>query len=124
MGKNEEIYTESRIQQNCVRWYRNNYCLVHHSPRCLILSLPNEGNPYLTQTGALSGASDLLVVHRKISHTMLRKTVNTRILWVECKTRIGRVSTNQKKFKKHILDIGHEYHLIRSLDDFKKIIFL
>ena len=112
--------TESRIQQDIWRWYRNNFCLRHHKPRCVILTIPNEGNPKLTTIGSLSGASDLLVLHRTESNPL-------RVLFVEVKTPTGRQSPKQKDFQSQVDAIGIEsgiceYHLVRSLMDFQKIL--
>lgn len=105
---------ERRIQQDIVMYYRNSYCLAHHTPRCLVLSIPNEGNPRLAQTGALSGASDLLVIHR------MPNTTN-RVIFVEVKAG-GRQSEKQRIFENHVKSMGMEYVIVRSLDEFKNVI--
>lgn len=108
--------TESRIQQNIVRWYKNNYCLAHSKPRSLILSIPNEGAPRLTQMGALPGASDIIIFHR------IAGTPAVRTIFIEVKTPIGRQSPRQKEFEAHVRGMELEYHIIRSVDDLKNII--
>lgn len=115
MKKNPNFHTESRIQQDCVRWYHNSYCLIHHTPRCLILSIPNEGSPRLAQIGALAGASDLLVLHVATGRPI-------RLIFAEIKTPTGRQSPAQAKFEKHVKTIGVEYVIIRSLEEFKNYI--
>lgn len=117
--QNEEL-SEARLQQDCLVWFRNNYCLVHHNPRSLALSIPNEGDPRLTQIGAYPGASDTLIFLRQAGKTMW-------ILWIEIKTPKGVQRKNQKKFEAMIKQMGlegerMEYHLARSRDAFVKII--
>lgn len=117
--KNEE-FTEARIQQDCLAWFRNNFCLIHHKPRSLAISIPNEGDPRLVQIGAYPGASDTLVFLRQAGKPMW-------ILWIEIKTPTGTQKKNQKKFEAMIKEMGMEgefmeYHLARSKDDFMKII--
>lgn len=123
MDKVDILETEARIQQEIVKHYRNGYCLAHHNPRCLILSIPNEGNARLSQTGALAGTSDLLIVD-KTQNCYGKSECAERILWIEVKTPVGRLSAAQRKFEAHIGHLGgkHEYHVVRSLDEFKLII--
>lgn len=106
--------SESRIQQECVQWFRNNYCLKHHSPRGIIFSVPNERSDKFEQmrmisTGLLSGVSDLIVV-----------LPSGKIVFTECKDDKGRQSPSQKDFQDQIEKLGHTYILVRSLADFQE----
>ncbi len=101
---------EEKIQQEIVMWYNNTYCLLHHTPRNLILSIPNENQQHLTRTGLYPGASDLIVHH------------HPRLIWVEVKTATGKQSDKQKAFQCHVESLGYSYYLVRSLDDFKIVI--
>jgi len=107
---------ENRIQQECVQWFRNEYCRDGLSPRFCVFSVPNETqnmHELLTkkQTGLMSGASDLVVVGRG------------RVLFLECKDSKGKQSGNQEKFEKIVSDLGHVYAVFRSIEEFKEIIF-
>lgn len=108
--------SEDRIQQQIVQWYTNTYCLKHHNPRYLILSIPNGGSrnaieaTHLKATGLLPGASDLIVVHGPV------------VLWVEVKTPTGKQSEVQLEFQKRVVSLGYEYVIVRSLEDFKQLI--
>ena len=107
--------TENKIQQEIVLWFNNNYCLKHHNPRCMIFSVPNDSiNAIETKrkinTGLLRGVSDLIVV------------LHNKILFVEIKTEKGVQSECQKDFELRIKSLGFEYHLTRSLEEFKKIV--
>ena len=117
--------TEARIQQEICIFYRNNYCLEHHDPRSLIISVPNEGNPFLTQTGLLSGTSDLIIFHRKRA-TILPAPMLL-VLFVEVKTEKGKQSENQIKFEEMIKKMHDKhkimsYYLVRSLEQFQDLI--
>jgi len=126
--------SESRIQQEIVMWYRNTYCLEHHSPRCMIFSIPNEGrgaaSAQLIQTGLYPGVADLCVIHiyitdedpfsddeDKLPHYEVRK-----FIFIEVKTENGYQSRNQNKFEYHCKSMNIPYYIVRSLDEFKKII--
>jgi hypothetical protein len=104
---------ESKIQQDIVVWFRNKYCLKHHSPRMAIFSVPNEAgykNRNFKLTGMMSGVSDLIVL------------IPDKTLFIELKTATGKQSPKQKEFEETVKMLNMDYHLIRSLDQFKKII--
>lgn len=107
--------TEARIQQECVMWFRNNYCLSFHDPKCLIFSIPNESENMKDTInkiaiGLLKGASDLVVIMKNL------------IIFVEVKTEIGVQSKEQIGFENDIKNLGFEYYLVRSLEEFKQMI--
>ncbi len=66
--------SESRIQQEIVTWYKNNYCLQHHNPRCMIFSIPNEG---LFQTASLSMPKRFMVILKQAIKRLLFKLIST-----------------------------------------------
>lgn len=105
---------ESKIQQEIVMWFKNNYCLKTMNPRCAIFSVPNEGKSakemmFKKATGLMAGASDLIVL------------MPNKCLFVECKNATGYQRPEQKEFQSIVEALGFEYHLVRSLEDFKKI---
>lgn len=105
--------TESAIQQSIVKFYRNNYCLKHHSPRFLCFSVPNEGRSkqetiQKIAIGMMPGVSDLVIVSPG------------EVIFVEVKTPTGRQSPSQKEFQTTVEALGFRYILVRSLEDFKK----
>jgi len=99
---------EEAIQAEIVRYFTNNYCLKHHRPRSLIFSVPNEGKSQLFRAGMKPGASDLIVIHNGNPH------------FVEVKKPGGKQSAKQKQFEEHAKECGVPYHLVYSLEDFKK----
>lgn len=107
--------SESKLQQEIVLWFRNNYCLKFHNPRLMIYSVPNERaskveRMRMKNIGALSGVADLTVV------------LPNKIIFVELKVGYNKQSDTQKEFENRVISLGFEYHLVRSLEDFKKII--
>ena len=108
--------TEAKTQQEIVRWFRNNYCLKFHDPRCVIFSVPNESrnareNMQKKATGLMAGVSDLIVV------------LPGKVLFVEVKTDTGRKSKNQKTFKEIVSNLGFDYFVVRSLEEFKHVVY-
>lgn len=106
--------TESKIQQEMVIWYNNNFCLKHHNPRHFIFSVPNESKSkketlQKMAIGMKPGVSDLIILQPN------------KAIFVEVKTEIGRQSPKQKDFEKVVKELGFEYHLVRSLEEFKNI---
>jgi hypothetical protein len=104
--------TESKIQQEIVMWFRNNYCLLKHNPRSVIFSVPNDSKDVKEQmrkkaTGLYAGVSDLICVHFG------------KVLFIEVKADNGIQSPRQKDFQNIVELQGFEYHLVRSLDEFK-----
>ena len=119
---NEEkpkIYSEDNLQAEIYRFFNNTYCLKNQNPRALIMSIPNGGNRNAREamkfkaTGLLAGASDLIVI-----------LPTGQLLFIELKTDKGVQSLQQKDFEQRVTALGYEYHLIRTLDDFKKLITL
>jgi len=100
---------ENKIQQEIVKWFRENYY-----NKGVIFSVPNERKggymamKDLLLTGLLSGVSDLIVI------------VKNKVMFVEVKNKTGRQSEKQKDFEKQVINLGFEYYLVRSLEDFKK----
>ena len=64
----------------------------------------------LLLTGLLSGVSDLIVI------------LDGRVLFVEVKNEKGKQSEKQIKFESQVESLGYKYHLIRTLEEFKRIL--
>lgn len=106
---------EEKIQQEICVWFNNNYCLKHHSPRCAIYSVPNESKSKSETLrkmamGMKPGVSDLHVI------------LPGKILFVEVKTPDGRQSKSQIEFENIVSELDHNYYIVRSLEEFNKII--
>jgi len=122
MADDDLELTEARIQQDIVRWYRNEFCLKHHEPRSIILSIPNSKNPLLRETGMMPGASDLMVIHNQYHNDVHEKMKFSKLYFIEVKTPTGYQSKNQKKFQAHIEQMGMKYHIVKSVEEFKELI--
>ena len=109
----EEMKTEGRIQQDCVKWFRNNFGLKIHAPQLVIFSVPNESSD-LVETmkkkaiGLLSGAADTIIVFQDS------------VVFCEFKDGKGRQSPKQKDFQEKVEKLGHEYWLIRDQETFEE----
>lgn len=104
--------TEAKIQSEICCWFNNEYCLKFHKPRYCIFSVPNdtqnkEETMRKLATGLKAGVSDLIVLFQN-------KTV-----FCEVKTPTGVQSEAQKEFQKQVENLGFEYILVHSLDEFK-----
>jgi hypothetical protein len=85
--------------------------------RGMIFSIPNGGTRHIMEamtlkaTGLLKGASDLIVI-----------LPNKKLIFVELKMPKGVQSIEQKDFESRVILLGFEYHIIRSLEEFKGLI--
>lgn len=104
---------EDLLQQKCVIWFKNNYQM--HG-KGLIWAVPNGGTRNIIEakklkaTGTMPGVSDLIVV------------LDSKVLFIELKTDLGKQSDAQKIFETKITNLNHEYILIRNEEEFKKTI--
>ena len=64
----------------------------------------------LKATGLVSGVSDLIIIQPN------------RCLFIELKLEKGKQSENQKNFENKVKRLGFEYFIVRSLEEFKKIV--
>lgn len=106
--------TESRIQQELIMWFRNEYARTLE-PKPLIFSVPNERSNVKEQsrmiaTGLLSGVSDLIVL------------LPNKTLFIEVKDAKGTQKQKQKEFEQTVSNLGFNYYLVRDLETFKNII--
>jgi len=80
------------------------------------MAIPNGGKrdareaKMMKNTGLLPGASDLEII------------IPGKTIYVEVKTPRGVQSDEQKEFQQRVESLGFEYHLVRSLEEFKSII--
>lgn len=112
--KGQRQYAEDNLQAECVKWYNNEFCTTFSKPRGLIFSVPNGGSRDIVEaiklrdTGTLSGVSDLIVI-----------LPNGRLLFVEMKIETGVQSKEQIDFEIRVKQLGYEYIVIYTLEDFK-----
>lgn len=110
--------TESKLQQEIVNFYNNEFCLKFHKPRGILFSIPNGGTRNkleamtMKATGLLAGASDLIVI-----------LPNSKLLFIEVKIDKGLQSEKQIDFENRVKKLGYDYFIVRSLDEFKNIVY-
>jgi hypothetical protein len=101
--------TESQLQQKLVIWFKNNV-------KGLIFSVPNGGSRNILEaknlklTGQMAGVSDLIVL------------LENKCIFIEVKIEKRIQSEVQNKFQQRVEALGFDYHIIRTLDDFQKLI--
>lgn len=105
--------TENQLQQQIIIWYKNNYQIKGLG---LIFSVPNGGSRHILEaktlkaTGQMAGVSDLIILQP-----------NGKTIFVEVKTEKGIQLEKQKDFETTVTNLGFEYYLVRSLDEFKNL---
>lgn len=127
--------SESSIQQSAFLWLNNNYGLKHHSPRLKMFSVSNESillmasilKSYRVPESIVNKATALSIDKMKamgmvngVSDTIV--VLPNKTLFCEFKVQDGRQSDKQKEFQQIVTDLGQEYHVVRSLEQFKEII--
>ena len=104
--------TETNLQRQCVKWMRNEIKPVYGT----FFSVPNEGkrNPAnaskMLAEGLLAGIPDLILL------------TEATIVLFELKTAKGTIKPKQKLIHKNLRAIGYEVHIIRTFEEFKKIV--
>lgn len=106
MNREEEI-----IQSKCVMWYDQDY---PHDRGCLFHVDNNSWNSIIGSKkkalGVRAGVSDLILI------------LEYKVVFIEIKTRTGEQSDEQKRFQNLVLLRGHEYYIVRSLEEFQTLI--
>lgn len=100
-------HPEHWLQVDCVRWFRDqfkNYVIFSTNNEC------TRGKQYWKDSGMLVGVSDLVVV------------LPNSVLWVELKSDTGRQRPDQKHFEDKITTLGFQYHVCRTLEQFKEVV--
>lgn len=109
---------EGKIQASCVAWMHNTY----PEYRGLYFAVQNENSR--ADSNASTGAIRRAVgVVSGVSDTILlipRGKWNA--LCVEFKTEVGRQSDTQVEWQRKVEAQGYRYEVIRSLEEFKKLI--
>lgn len=101
---------ESKIQQNCVKWFRYQY------PKEILFSIPNGGNrniitaSILKAEGLLAGCPDIFLAKGIFPYNGL---------FIEIKSLKGKLSENQKEMIKKLEEKFYKCVICYSFDDFK-----
>jgi hypothetical protein len=104
--------SEDALQQKCYFWFWNTYPNL----RGLLFHVPNGGSrnaregAKFKQIGVFAGVSDLLFMFDGKTHC------------IELKNEKGSQSTKQLFWQKRVEENGFNYYIIRTLEDFQKLI--
>lgn len=108
--------SEDILQAKIYKWYHNTYCTKLNNPRHCIFAVPNGGKRSKSEaarfkaTGLVAGVSDLIVIQPN------------RIIFIELKLPTGKQQKTQIDFENTVKALGFEYYVVRSLEEFKKIV--
>ncbi len=122
-------HEESKLQQDCVAWFRSEYPQF----ATLLIHPINEGSGHTEKDrrrqgihkaeGAVAGAPDLLFFLPSYCPV---EGNNNQTIWVEVhglgiefKTITGKQSPEQKKFQRYFESAGYGYHIVRSKEQFR-----
>ena len=109
---------EGRIQSSCVAWFWNTYPQY----RELYFCVPNENarEDSNASTGAIRRSMGVV---KGVSDTILFLARGKyHALCVEFKTDIGRQSDAQRLWQSKVEAQGYRYEVVRSLEEFKRLI--
>lgn len=107
---------EEVLQSEIIRWYRSQYPEPH--PMYYLL-VSNDNNAISAQQGMKAKAQGRVA---GVADLTFYKPGGQPIL-IELKTKTGRQSPDQKQWQKAVQVAGYRYVIVRSLEEFKKIIF-
>lgn len=105
-------HEESKIQQNCVMWFR----LAYPRLRLNLFSVPNGGarrrieGAIMKAEGVVAGVADLLLLY---------PSGGWHGLAIEMKTAKGKQRDTQKEWQQAIETQGYKYIIVRSFDEFR-----
>jgi len=102
--------SEAKIQQDCVMWFRNDFC-IRSGRNGIIFHVPNQNQQRLVQIGVLAGVSDLMCC------------IEGKWYCFEIKDDTGKQTPAQIEFEKRVRELGTGYWIVRSLEQFKEIVW-
>ncbi len=106
---------EHKIQASCIRWFRLQYPQL----RNILFAVPNaarrsaRNGAYMKEEGMLSGVADLV---------LLKSNRFYGALCIEMKKPGEYQRTAQKEWQKECEAAGNKYVVVRSLDEFIKVV--
>ena len=106
--------TESQIQKDCVKWFRQRYEMIEP----LFFSVSNGGarNPWtakiMKDEGVRAGVSDLILLVPKHGYAALL---------IEMKKPDGKQSDSQKEFERLAKEYHYKYVICRELSTFQRL---
>lgn len=108
-------HTESKIQSECVKWFR----LFYRRYTPLLFAVPNGGarnritGAILKSEGVIPGVADMILLLPRGGY---------HALCIEMKTETGRQSESQKAWQKAVELEGYRYAVCRSVREFVEVV--
>lgn len=99
--------TEHTLQLICIGEFRNEY---ERHGNGIIIPVPNELAAKRKDVVICVGCSDTILVF------------SGRVIFVEFKVGYNSQHLAQIEFQKYVEKLGYEYHIVRSLDQFKNLL--
>jgi hypothetical protein len=93
----------------CVKWFTLQYpdYVIHHSSNHKLSKQQGANDKLL---GFTAGYPDLTII------------LNNKVLFIEVKAPKGKESNKQQEIKNKLRNLGHDYFIVRSLDEFMEIV--
>ena len=116
--KLEATMSEAQIQHSCVAWFR----IKFPDKKCLLLAIPNGGartgasGAMRKYEGALAGASDLILLHKRGGYGAL--LIEMKTPKVKGQKSAGRQSEAQQEFQSQAEKAGYKYIVCHGIDEF------
>ena len=116
--KLEAAMSEAQIQHSCVAWFR----IKFPDKKCLLLAIPNGGartgasGAMRKYEGALAGASDLILLHKRGGYGAL--LIEMKTPKVKGQKSAGRQSKAQEEFQSHVEEAGYKYIVCHGIEEF------
>lgn len=109
----ENAITELQLQSQCTMWFWNTFPTWRRMLHCNMNNSFNRiAGANAKSVGVVAGVSDLEFID-----------YGGKVWFIELKIGKGFQSDEQKDFEEKLLERGHKYVIIRSLVEFKNLIF-
>ena len=118
--------SESRLQQSCYMHFHNSYPHL----RGLFFKIKNEGTNRITgardkATGLIAGVADsCLLIPQDFELGQGFQFEPSYCVFIEFKTETGKQSPAQKAWEATVKAAGYQYHVIKTLEQFKELLKL
>jgi VRR-NUC domain. len=108
-------HLESRLQQNCVRWFRTQYPKLS----LLLFAIPNGGARSKIEAGIMKGEG---VVAGVADLFLSAANVRYHGFYIEMKIGKGKQTDKQEAFQLRVEKAGYRYEVCRNFEQFIDII--
>jgi hypothetical protein len=98
---------EGYLQAECIAEFRNQF---ERFAKGVVIPVPNELARKRKDVIIKDGCSDLILV------------IKNKVIFCELKVGTNNQQPNQIEFQNLVTNLGYQYHIIRSLDEFRNLI--